>query len=181
MRLGELLGLRESDVNLDAGWLMLEQSLKHPGPKARFGRLKTERSRRTITLPPEVVDVLRQLRKWKIEQKLRRGPRFHEDGLVFCGPSGKPLYPNNVRFRYHYPRMKRLKLPKIRRHDLRHGHATHLVAAGIDHRTVADRLGHSSPSFAMARYVHGTSEAERRAADVASKLLVKSTRSSVAQ
>jgi integrase len=136
--------------------------------------ITADRSRRTIPLPVEVVDALRQLRKWKVEQKLRRGPRFREYGLVFCGPSGKPLHANNIRYRDHYPRLKRLKLPRIRPHDLRHGHASHLVAAGVDHRTVADRLGHSSPSFTLATYVHGVSEAQRRAAEVASTLLALS-------
>ncbi len=181
MRFGELLGLRESDVDLEAGCLRLEQALKQPGPQARFGRLKTARSRRTITLPAEVVDALRQLRKWKVEQRLRRGSKFHEHGLVFCGPSGKPLHQNNIRYRDHFPRIERLKLPRVRPHDLRHGHATYLVAAGVDPRTVADRLGHSSPAFTMRVYVHGVSEAQRRAADVASKLLVKLTRSATGE
>jgi integrase len=81
---------------------------------------------------------------------------------------------NNIRYRDHYPRLTRLKLPRIRPHDLRHGHASHLVAAGVDHRTVADRVGHSSPSFTRATYVHGVSEAQRRAAEVASTLLALS-------
>ncbi len=174
MRFGEVLGLRESDLDLDSGLVTLEQSLKRPGPHPVFGTLKTKRSRRTITLPIEVVDALRQLRKWKIEQKLRRGPKFREYGLVFCGPSGKPLHQNNIRYRDHYPRLERLKLPRIRLHDLRHGHATYLVHAGVDHRTVADRLGHSSPSFTMKTYVHGVSESQRRAAEIASTLLVLS-------
>jgi integrase len=131
MRFGELLGLRESDLNLDAGTVSLEQSLKRPGPYAAFGKLKTDRSRRTIPLPVEVVDALRQLKLWKAKQKMRRGPKFQEYGLVFCGPSGKPLHANNIRYRDHYPRLERLKLPRVRPHDLRHAHATHLVAAEV--------------------------------------------------
>jgi integrase len=76
MRLGELLGLQESDLDLDAGCLTIRQTLKEPGRNAQFERPKTERSKRTITLPPSVVDTLRQLRRWKMEQKLKRGPRF---------------------------------------------------------------------------------------------------------
>ena len=172
MRFGELLGLRESDLDLDSSTMTLEQALKRPGPVPTFGKLKTDRSRRTITLPAEVVDILRQLRKWKIEQKLRRGPKFRDYGLVFCGPRGRTLHQNNIRFRDHYPRLERLKLPRIRLHDLRHGHATYLIHAGVDHRTVADRLGHSSPSFTMKTYVHGVPESQRRAAEVANTLLI---------
>jgi integrase len=172
MRFGELLGLREVDLDLDHGVMTLEQSLKRPGPAPMFGRLKTERSRRPITLPSEVADALRSLRRWKIEQKLKCGPMFREYGLVFCGPSGAPLHQNNIRYRDHYPRLARLGLPRIRPHDLRHGHATYLIAQGVDPRTVADRLGHSSPSFTMQTYVHGVPESARRAAEIASTLLV---------
>jgi integrase len=170
MRFGELLGLREADIDLENGVLHVEQTLKRPGPKASFGKPKTPRSRRTMTLSVEVVEALRQARKWKVEQKLRRGPKFKEYGLVFCLPSGKPLNQNNIRRRDFYPRLERLNLPRIRPHDLRHTHGTQLIAAGVDPRTVADRLGHSSPAFTMTTYVHGVSESQRRAAEVATKL-----------
>lgn len=150
------------------------QTLKRSGPKAQFGRPKTERSVRIITLPTSVIDALRQLRRWKVEQRLRLGPKFREYGLVFCCRDGRPLHANNIRRRDHYPRLLRLKLPpRLWLHDLRHTHGTHLAAAGVDARTVADRLGHSSPAFTMTTYVHGTTVAQRHAAEVATKLLPK--------
>ena len=172
MRFGELLGVRDTDLDLDHGVLIVDQTLKQPGPRPRFGPPKTQRSRRPITLPVEVMDALRALRRWKIEQKLRLGPAFMDYGLVFCLPSGKPMHQNNIWRRDLYPRLRRLGLPRIRPHDLRHGHATYLVSVGVDHRTVADPLGHSSPSFTLATYVHGVSDSQRRAADAASTLLV---------
>jgi hypothetical protein len=53
-------------------------------------------------------------------------------------------------------------------------HATYLVAADIDARTVADRLGHVSPSFALATYAHAVGQAQERAAATVSTLLVLS-------
>lgn len=173
MRFGELLGLRDVDVDLEHGVLFVRQTLKQSGPHAKFGKPKTDRSRRTVTLPGEVVDALRQLRKWRLERQLRLGPKFRDHGLVFCLPDGRPLHQNNIRQRDHYPRLTRLKLPRIRIHDFRHTHGTQLTDAGVDARTLADRLGHSSPAFTMSVYVHGTNEAQRRAAETASKLLVK--------
>lgn len=164
MRFGEALGLRDADVDLEQSVVSVRQTLKQSGG---FGTPKTERSRRTITLPVEVVDALRQLRHWKREQKLRLGPKFKDFGLVFCLPNGKPLHQGNVRRRDFYPRFVRLGLPKIRLHDLRHTHGTQLIAAGVDPRTVSDRLGHSSPAFTMSVYVHGVSESQRRAAETA--------------
>ncbi len=173
LRFGEALGLHDTDVDLEQGTLSVQQTLKQSGPNAKFGKPKTDRSRRTVTLPVQVVDGLRQLRKWRKEQRLRLGPKYRDHGLVFCLPDGRPLHQNNIRQRDHYPRLKRLGLPRIRLHDFRHTHGTQLIAAGVDARTLADRLGHSSPAFTMSVYVHGTNEAQRRAALVASKMLVK--------
>lgn len=181
MRFGELLGIRETDVDLEHGKLTVDQTLKRSGPQVAFGKPKTPQSRRTITLPAEVVDGLRQIRRWRIEQKLRLGPKFRDYGLVFCLPNGKPLHQNNIRQRDFYPRLLRLGLPRIRPHDLRHTHGTYLAAAGIDARTIADRLGHSSPAFTMSVYVHGVSEAQRRAAEVGSSLVARPKQSGTAQ
>jgi integrase len=87
MRFGKLLGIRETDVDLEHGKLTVDQTLKRSGPQVAFGKPKTPQSRRTITLPAEVVDGLRQIRRWRIEQKLRLGPKFQDYGLVFCLPN----------------------------------------------------------------------------------------------
>jgi integrase len=171
MRFGELLGIRETDLDLEHGLLTVGQTLKRPGPDATFGKPKTDKSRRTITLPTEIIDALRQLRRWRVEQKLHLGSKFRDYSLVFCLPSGKPLHQNNIRRKDLYPRLLRLGLPRIRPHDLRHTHGTQLIAAGVDPRTVADRLGHSSPAFTMSVYVHGVPESQRRAAEIANDLL----------
>ncbi len=71
MRFGELLGVRETDLDLENATLTIDQTLKRAGRNVAFGKPKTERSRRTVTLPAQVVDALRQLRRWKAEQKLR--------------------------------------------------------------------------------------------------------------
>jgi integrase len=92
---------------------------------------------------------------------------------VFCGPRDRPLNPSNFRNRDHLPRLERLHLPRIRLHDLRHAHATYLVAAGVDHCTVADRLGHASPSFTLATYARAVAAAQERAAMTANDLLTK--------
>ena len=64
-------------------------------------------------------------------------------------------------------------MPRFRIHDLRHFSASTLVAAGVDHRTVADRLGHASPSFTLATYAHAVAAAQERAAAVANDSLMK--------
>ena len=50
--------------------------------------------------------------------------------------------------------MKETGLPRIRLHDLRHTHASHLLLAGVNVKVVSERLGHSSPAFTMTVYQH---------------------------
>jgi integrase len=178
---GEVLGLRESDLDVENAILTIDQTLKQSGRHVVFGTPKTERSRRTVTLPAEVVDALRQLRRWRQEERLRQGARYHDYGLVFCLPDGRPMHANNIRRRDMYQRLVRLGLPRIRPHDLRHTHGTRPALAGVDARTIADRLGHSSPAFTMKTYVHGVPESQRRAAEVANTLLTLLRPSEVAK
>jgi integrase len=93
--------------------------------------------------------------------------------LLFVGERGRPLHPSNIRNRDHLPRIERLKMPRFRLRDRRHSHAPHLVAAGVDYRTVGDRMGHRSPSFTIATYAHAAARAQERAAVVANGLLTK--------
>ena len=60
---------------------------------------------------------------------------------------------------------------------MRHFHATALVAGGVDARTVADRLGHSSVSFMLSTYAHAVARAQEQAAAVANESLTKMGRS----
>jgi integrase len=81
-----------------------------------------------------------------------------------------------LRNRDHLPRLERLCPPRTRPYDLRHFHATFLVAEGIDYRMVGDRLGHKSASFTLSRYVHASARGQQPAADAASELLMKIAR-----
>jgi integrase len=45
-------------------------------------------------------------------------------------------------------------VPVIRFHDLRHSHATALLAAGVRPDVVTERLGHSSVAFTLQQYAH---------------------------
>jgi integrase len=62
-------------------------------------------------------------------------------------------------------------LPRITLHDLRHGHASYLLAIGTDHNTVADRLGHASASFTLSTYGHSLPGRQRDAATAVAALI----------
>lgn len=54
-------------------------------------------------------------------------------------------------------------LPRIRLHDLRHTHASHLLEAGGNLKAVQERLGHSDPAFTIRSYVHVAPTIQREA------------------
>jgi len=92
-RLGELLGLRWKDVDLENGTTTIVQTLERGGTNPRFGPPKSESGRRVITLPPSLVEALRE--QWELEQKEREvyGKEFKNYDLAPSrrGPAETPL------------------------------------------------------------------------------------------
>ncbi|HEV2443485.1 MAG TPA: tyrosine-type recombinase/integrase [Steroidobacteraceae bacterium] len=173
LRIGELTGLSERAADLPARVLHVRQTLVRAGKNPLHGQPKTENGCRTILLPDMAVEAIRDALRWKKEQRLRRGPKYRDSGFLFVGEYGRPLNPSNIRNRDHLPRLVRLKMTRFRLHDMRHFHATQLVAAGVDYRTVGDRLGHRSPSFTLSVYAHAAARAQEQAATVANGLLTE--------
>jgi integrase len=62
-------------------------------------------------------------------------------------------------------------MPKIRLHDLRHTHATLLLAAGANAKVVSERPGHSSVAFTLDQYVHAMPGQQAHAATAVARLL----------
>jgi integrase len=190
MRRGEILGLRWQDVQSDK--LIIAQSLIKVGNGYAISTPKTERSKRFVTLDAETIAVLEEHRlkqtseardlkeEWKVSKHL---------GLVFTSEAGKPLDLNNFQRKWYLlqeaareayiklgqtdeareVRKKQLEegrvLPHLRFHDLRHMHVSLLNRAGVDARTIADRIGHVDPAFTIKRYAH-VFDCQRKAAAI---------------
>lgn len=126
---------------------------------------KTARSRRTVTLDPGTVAVLREHRRRMLAERLALGARFTDRGLVFHRPGGDPLHP--ARFSREFTRaVVRTDLPRIRLHDLRHGWATMALSAGVHPKVVQERLGHSSITVTLDVYSHVTEGLHENAANL---------------
>jgi integrase len=140
MRRGELLGLRWSDVDLDAGRLEVTQALTAVGYTTSFSRLKTKTSRRCVALDAETVECLRV---WRTEQAkaLKAAGRTNKLGLVFTGTDGGLLHPHLASQAFTRAH-RNLALTPIRLHDLRHTHASLLLRDRVPIKVVSERLGH---------------------------------------
>jgi integrase len=106
-------------------------------------------SRRTVDLPQRAVEALRSHRKRQLEEQLRVGSSWQDNGLVFPTTIGTLVDAQNVVNRHFKPLLKRTGLPSIRWHDLRHTYATLLLARAPTRPMFRSLLGMhrcSSPS-----------------------------------
>ncbi len=154
LRLGELLGLRWEDVDLERGALTVRRTLQYLSGEGLTSKdTKTARARRTIPLGPTAVETLRRLRRRQLEERLAQGSAYCDRGIVFADALGRPLSPYRVSQRF--PTLvKRLGLVPLRFHDLRHTHASLLLARGVHPKIVSERLGHASIAITLDTYSH---------------------------
>jgi integrase len=153
LRRAELCGLRWQDVELDKARLVVRQSITTVYHRPVLGDVKTARSRRVIDIDATTVTVLRVQRAHQLEERLRAGPEWSDSGLVFTMPDGRGWHPDVIS-RAFARLVERSGLTRIRLHDLRHTHATHLLAAGTNVRVTSERLGHASAAFTLDVYGH---------------------------
>lgn len=81
------------------------------------------------------------------------GLKFKDDDLVFSKPDGAPYDPSGVTHTFKRI-VKRLGLPDVRLHDLRHTHASLMLKQGIHPKIVSERLGHSNIGITLDTYSH---------------------------
>jgi integrase len=155
LRRGELLGLKWTAVNLEAATLRVARQLQRmrDGSGLKFVAPKGGKGR-TIRLPARAVEVLKAHRARQAEQKLKFGPLYRDDGLVFATEVGTPLEPSNIDRRSFKSLLKKAGLPDIRFHDLRHTCATVLLSEGVNPKFVQELLGHADIKLTLGTYSH---------------------------
>jgi integrase len=153
LRRGEIAALRWRDIDLAAAQLAIVQSAEQTKTGVRYKEPKSGRGR-TIALSATLVTELRAHRVQQAQELLQVGKRLSDDDLVVTQADGSPLRPHSlgqewVRFLARYG-----ALPRIRFHDLRHAHATHLLASGVHPKVASERLGHSKVAITLDLYSH---------------------------
>ena len=152
-RRGELLGLRWCDVEIEARTIRIARSLSRVGGVWRLLGTKTSRNR-TLSIGESVVAALQRERASQDGRRLAAGDAWRDEwGLVFTDGDGSPLDP--MRITREFRRLVRvLDVPVIRLHDLRHTHASLLLAQDAPVKLVSERLGHAKIAMTMDTYAH---------------------------
>ena len=164
MRIGELLGLKWSDIDLDTGRLEVKRQLQELPSSIELTELKTRRSRRRIELSGIAVAALR-------EHRAQLGAIPLPDVLVFTDRRGGPLRRSNLTRRSFQDILDRAELPRIRLHGLRHTAATLQLSQGAHPKVVQEMLGHASIALTLDTYSHSVPSLQREAASRMDEIL----------
>lgn len=170
LRMGELLGLRWSDVEFDNRRLMVRRSLQKTKDGFAFVEPKTAKSRRTVMLTDRALSALRTHRQHQLEDRLALGPAWEDQDLVFTSEIGGPMDPGNCAAIFKRA-LRRLELPDIRFHDLRHTCASLLLSAGTHPKVVSEMLGHSTIVLTLDTYSHVIPVMHSEAAETMERIL----------
>jgi integrase len=147
MRFGEAVALEVGDVDLlaETPIVRVTKALKRIPGGFEVGPPKSRKSRRTISLSDDLVDVLAPL------VTRERGD------LLFTGGNGVRVSHSNFYNRVWLPAVRQFATETGRRpriHDLRHSHASWLIARGVHLEVIRDRLGHESITTTSGVYSH---------------------------
>jgi integrase len=182
LRFSEIAGLRWRDVDLKAGHVTIRHQLfiaraakgevGHFGERAKLTPPKTKRALRRLALSAAVVAELKVRKATQAAERLKAGEAWSDSlGLIFTCPRGQPL-DRGSHSKEHRALCDAAGVRRVRFHDLRHGAATLMLAAGVDPAALSAALGHSRVAFTLDTYVHVTSprvdDAVGRLADVLS-------------
>lgn len=170
-RRGEVCGLRWSDLDRGSRTLSIKRSVASVAGGTVVKDTKTHAARR-IALDDDTIAILDRQRERLEHRASVCELEFNEDGYVFTrtADGSDPLHPDTITKTFARV-CKQAEFKGVRLHDLRHLHATQLLAAGVPVRTVSGRLGHANAATTLNVYAHFLEASDREAADVIGELL----------
>ena len=154
IRRGEGLGLRHQDLDLDQGSICIVQTISRSVHKGIIVETtKSAAVRRVVDIDDKTVSILRSHIGRQLLNRAEIGDAYHDTGLVFPNPLGKPVNPMKLT-RALQGLAKKLGFKGARLHNLRHFHATVMLQSGASLLLVSKRLGHASLSTTGDIYGH---------------------------
>ncbi|HVW39836.1 MAG TPA: site-specific integrase [Amycolatopsis sp.] len=167
LRRGEVVGLRWSDVDLDAGYLTVSRQIRQVGATIEVATPKSEAGNRVIALDHHSITLLRRHR-----DACRAPVCGVPVGPLFRNALDRPIRPDALTSLFRWLNT-RSGLAPIRLHDLRHGAASLSLAAGSDLKTVQDMLGHASIVLTADTYSSILPSLAHQAAEATARLVLE--------
>lgn len=157
MRIGEVCGLKWSDVDFDKGTIQVRRTVSRvymadsKTSKIVIGTPKTSSGNRTIPISERFTEIL-----------IRKKADCENEDTFVCTNFDQPTEPRTLR-QYYDRQLKKLGIPRATFHALRHGFATRCVEAGIDPKTVAAIMGHKNCDITLDVYTSCTTKMKQNA------------------
>ena len=163
-RRGELCSLRISDIDLEKRIIRITKSIKVVDGIVYEDKPKTSYSIREVIITETTVDLLKEYLKWQDEYKKKLGDKWNEEGRLFTSKNGGPICLTDCD---HILRkiVRKYNLPPLTFHQLRHVSASILLNAGIDPKTISDRLGWATNNMLYQVYGHSFDSSKQQCAD----------------
>ncbi|CCY62894.1 integrase family protein [Clostridium sp. CAG:967] len=189
-RRGEIMGLQWSDIDFKNNLINIKRTSLYSKDRGIYQDTpKTEQSKRSISVPAKVMELLRVYKKEYNTKRLALGTAWTDTGFILVQENGKPMHPDTLTdycssFRTKYnniiekenkdrPKTNKLPLlPHINPHAFRHSQASMLILSGLDCATVSKRLGHANISTTTNIYTHILHEADKKASDKLENILL---------
>ena len=160
LRWGELIALKPRHLDLASRRLTVEETIVEvshknspTGQRMLTKPYPKDNEPRTMALPADLVD---QLTMHIAERNLKKAD------LLFATRAGTPLSRNTFRTRVWLPAVQASGVDfDVRVHDLRHAHASWLLAGGSDIKSVMDRMGHAQITTTQ-KYLHALPDADHK-------------------
>jgi integrase len=152
LRRGEAVALRWRHVDIERGQLAIVESAEQTRAGVRLKSPKSGRGRK-VALPVKAIEELRVWRTRQARDLLKLGIRINDETFVCAREDGAMIQPQSITHAWDRF-VAAAKLPRIRFHDLRHSHATHLLASGVHPKVASERLGHATVGLTLDTYSH---------------------------
>ncbi|MCH5204288.1 MAG: tyrosine-type recombinase/integrase [Oscillospiraceae bacterium] len=164
-RRGEILGLKWDNVDWKNNQIYICNNLLYSPDIGIYETTpKTANSRRYVKLPEQTMELLREYRRWQLEQQRIYGDKWQNTSFVFTQENGAPMNPTSLTG-YCTDFSKRYGLPHINPHAFRHTMVSVLYFNGVDSISISRRLGHSKVSTTTDKYGHIMRKADEAAAN----------------
>ena len=170
-RRAELCGFRWSFADLDRGVLTVKRPILQLGGKLHEEpTAKSRAGDRLVFLDAETVDLLRAHHRAQLRARMKAGPAWQDNDLIFCQADGRPWNPDHVSKRF-----KKLAaqagVPVIKLHEGgRHTGNSLMRDAGVDQEVRMREVGHAGKDI-NDRYTHVLIEAHLAAAEQTAALV----------
>ena len=175
IREGEAAGLKWADIDFNNQVIHIEREVLYiPKQGVKITPPKSANSNRDVFIPAALCEQLTRYKEIQQKEIAARGDLFKDNDFIITQFDGAPVHASTIR-KWIKKAFEFCGVPYVTVHGLRHTYASLLIAGGMDPRTAAAQLGHSTPVLTMNIYANPQNEAKRRAASLIENITINNT------